>query len=246
MGDKGSVPAIEASIWQDEQHGPLPALLLTLTIVTGVVDAVSFLKLGHVFVANMTGNVVFLGFAIVGATDLSILASLSAIVVFLSGALAGGWLALHAGHHRGRLLAIALYIEIALVGAAFIVSMVALDPGDIRVRYVLIVLLAVAMGLQTAAAHRLAVPDLTTTVLTSTLAAFAADSALPGGTTGISTRRPIAAGAMFLGAALGAALVVRVGVGAALALALALLVGNGIVAYRLSSSMEAWTVRARA
>ncbi len=107
---------------------------------------------------------------------MSILASLSAIVVFLSGALAGGWLALHAGHHRGRLLAIALYIEIALVGAAFIVSMVALDPGDIRVRYVLIVLLAVAMGLQTAAAHRLAVPDLTTTVLTSTLAAFAADS----------------------------------------------------------------------
>ncbi len=39
--------------------GPLPELLLTLTLVTGVVDAVSILSLGRVFVANMTGNVVF-------------------------------------------------------------------------------------------------------------------------------------------------------------------------------------------
>ncbi|WP_020644830.1 DUF1275 family protein [Amycolatopsis balhimycina] len=33
----------------------LAALLLALTVVTGVVDAVSFLGLGRVFVANMTG-----------------------------------------------------------------------------------------------------------------------------------------------------------------------------------------------
>ena len=40
------------------------AALLTLTFVTGLVDAVSYLRLGHVFVANMTGNVVFLGFSV--------------------------------------------------------------------------------------------------------------------------------------------------------------------------------------
>jgi hypothetical protein len=39
------------------------AALLTLTAVTGLVDAVSYLRLGRVFVANMTGNVVFLGFS---------------------------------------------------------------------------------------------------------------------------------------------------------------------------------------
>jgi Protein of unknown function (DUF1275) len=39
-------------------HGPLPPLLLSLTFVTGLVDAFSYLVLGHVFVANMTGNVV--------------------------------------------------------------------------------------------------------------------------------------------------------------------------------------------
>lgn len=49
------------------KQGPLPPLLLALTLVTGLVDAFSYLILGHVFVANMTGNVVLLGFALAGA-----------------------------------------------------------------------------------------------------------------------------------------------------------------------------------
>src|SRR2546425_12364646 len=102
----------------DERHGPLPALLLVLTAVTGLVDAVSYLKLGHVFVANMTGNIVFLGFAVADADDFSIPASLVAIAAFLAGALVGGRIASSAGPHRGRLLAIASYLQIWLVGAA--------------------------------------------------------------------------------------------------------------------------------
>ena len=62
------------------RHGPLPPLLLGLTLVTGLVDAFSYLVLGHVFVANMTGNVVFLGFALVGAPGFSIGASAVALV----------------------------------------------------------------------------------------------------------------------------------------------------------------------
>src|SRR6476661_2081834 len=64
----------------DRSHGPLPVLLVGLTVVTGLVDAFSYLRLGHVFVANMTGNVVFLGFGLAGAGDVSIVASLLAIV----------------------------------------------------------------------------------------------------------------------------------------------------------------------
>lgn len=71
-------------------HGPLPPLLALLTLITGFVDAVTYLKYGHVFVANMTGNVVFLGFALAG---------------FLLGALAGGWMNRRWGSHRGNLLA---------------------------------------------------------------------------------------------------------------------------------------------
>src|SRR5580658_7971980 len=63
-------------------HGPLPPLLVSMTLVTGLVDAFSYLVLGHVFVANMTGNVVFLGFALAGAPGFSIAASVVALVSF--------------------------------------------------------------------------------------------------------------------------------------------------------------------
>jgi len=228
-------------LWHDERHGPLPTLLLAFTMLTGLVDAISYLTLGHVFVANMTGNVVFLGFAIAGATDLSIPASLVAIGAFLGGALAGGRLASRAGDHRGRLLAIATYIEIALVGAALAVSLAAPRADDDIVRYSFIVLLALSMGLQNATARRLGVPDLTTTVLTLTLTGLAADSALAGGKSPNPWRRIVSTVTMFLGAAIGAFLIFHFGVSAVLAFALALLVVTGIAAYRLSSSVETWT-----
>jgi Protein of unknown function (DUF1275) len=75
---------------RDSRDGPLPPLLLTLTAVTGLVDAASYLKLGHVFVANMTGNVVFLGFGIAGAGGISTWASLTALGSFLIGGICGG------------------------------------------------------------------------------------------------------------------------------------------------------------
>src|SRR5882757_10433576 len=116
-----AVPAIV--FWKDDKHGPLPRLLLMLTMVTGVVDAVSYLKLGRVFVANMTGNVVYLGFAVAHAQDFSLPASLVAIVSFFAGALAGGWVGLRIGQHRGRHLAGAALIEGAFVVVALAVSM---------------------------------------------------------------------------------------------------------------------------
>ena len=70
--------------------GPLPPLLVVMTVVTGLVDAFSYLVLGHVFVANMTGNVVFLGFAVAGAKGFSIAASLVALVSFGVGSVVGG------------------------------------------------------------------------------------------------------------------------------------------------------------
>jgi uncharacterized membrane protein YoaK (UPF0700 family) len=226
----------------DDRDGPLPALLLVLTGVTGLVDAVSYLTFGHVFVANMTGNVVLLGFAVAGAVDFSIPASLAAIAAFLAGALVGGRIGSSAGQHRARLLAIATYLQIALVGAALIVSMAGVDPDGGLLRYSLIALLALAMGLQNATARRLGVPDLTTTVLTLTLTGLAADSTLAGGKHPHPGRRLQAIATMFLGAVVGTFLVLHAGVVAVLALALALLVLNGIASYRLRSSSEAWTV----
>jgi uncharacterized membrane protein YoaK (UPF0700 family) len=218
---------------KDDHEGPLPPLLFVLTVVTGLVDAVSYLKLGHVFVANMTGNVVFLGFAIAGAKDFSVAASLVAIAAFLVGALAGGRLGSSMVEHRHRFFAIAILIKLALVGAAWVLA-VALSNEDL-VQYGLIVLLALAMGLQNATARVLAVADLTTTVLTLTLTGLAADSTLAGGTSPRRNRRLLAIGAMLLGAAVGAFLVLHSGLGAVLGLTFTLLALNAVAAYRIWS-----------
>jgi hypothetical protein len=71
-------------------HGPLPMLLVGLTVVTGLVDAFSYLSLGHVSVANMTGNVVFLGFGLAGVGDVEVVASVVAVLAFAVGAALGG------------------------------------------------------------------------------------------------------------------------------------------------------------
>jgi uncharacterized membrane protein YoaK (UPF0700 family) len=226
----------------DERHGPLPSLLLVLTGVTGLVDAVSYLALGHVFVANMTGNVVFLGFAVADAPAFSIGAPLVGVAAFLAGAFAGGAIGARAGQHRARLLAISSGIQIALVGAALAVSMTRLGLSDDALRYALTALLALAMGLQNATARRIAVPDMATTVLTMTLTGLAADVTLPGGKNPRQGRRLLATATMFLGAVVGALLVLHAGVAAVLALALALLVFNGIASFRHWSSSAAWTV----
>jgi uncharacterized membrane protein YoaK (UPF0700 family) len=89
------------------EHGPLSPLLIAMTLVT--VDAFSYLALGHVFVANMTGNVEFLGFALAGAPGFSIPASVVALASFVLGAPAEG-AGSRLGHHRGRLPAVALVL----------------------------------------------------------------------------------------------------------------------------------------
>src|SRR5438874_2474519 len=121
-----------------------------LTVVTGLVDAFSFLVLGHVFVANMTGNVVFLGFALAGAAGFSISASLSALGAFCLGALAGGRLSTHLRAHRGRLLTVASAVEAFLVGGSVAIAATASNPGSSWNRFVLILLLGLAMGMQNA------------------------------------------------------------------------------------------------
>lgn len=107
-----------------DRHGPLPPLMLALTVVTGLVDAVSYLQLGRVFVANMTGNVVFSGFAFAGAAGFSLAASLVALAAFATGALLGGLLVHRTHAHRGRMLQYALLAETVCVAAALIVTVV--------------------------------------------------------------------------------------------------------------------------
>jgi uncharacterized membrane protein YoaK (UPF0700 family) len=225
----------------DSPDGPLPPLLLTLTLVTGLVDATSYLKLGHVFVANMTGNVVFLGFAIAGAGGVSIWASLTALGSFLVGGTVGGRIGARWPGDRGRDLTATTATELLLVAAALAVAVFSTDHLGAASRYSLIFLLAVAMGAQNATARRLAVPDLTTTVLTMTLTGVAADSPLAGGPGSKLARRALSVAAMLLGAVIGGLLVLKVDNPAPLALATVLLAVISFLTYRASRSTSAWT-----
>jgi hypothetical protein len=174
-------------------YGPLTELLLILTLVTGLVDAVSILALGWVFVANMTGNIVFAGFAIVGAPGFSLAASLFALAGFLAGAAGGGALTARAGHDRALHLRAATITELALTAAALVIAAASGGPAaghgtldltraaggtgafSAGITDALAFLLAIAMGIQHSTARKLAVLDLTTTVLTMTLTGIGAD-----------------------------------------------------------------------
>ncbi|WP_328952137.1 DUF1275 domain-containing protein [Streptomyces sp. NBC_01220] len=224
-----------------DRHGPLPPLMLTLTVVTGLVDAVSYLSLGHVFVANMTGNVVFLGFALAGAQGLSASASVVSMTAFLAGALAGGRFGTRFAAHRGRLLTIATALQAVLVAAAVITAAASDGRMTTTVQYTLIVLLGLAMGMQNAVARRLGVPDLTTTVLTLTLTGLAADSTPAGGPAPRPGRRILSVLAMFLGAFAGGMLLLHAEFALTLGLVLLLLAVTSVATHRLSSSDAAWT-----
>jgi len=170
------------------KDGLLPPLLVALTAVTGLVDAFSYLVLGHVFVANMTGNVVFLAFALAGVGGFSVLASLVALGCFALGAL--------------------------------------------------IVVLAAAMGAQNATARTLAVPDLTTTVLTMTITGIAADGPLAGAAGAKTARRLISIAAMLVGALVGALLVLRVHIVYPLVIALVILAAVALLGIARSRSIR--------
>jgi uncharacterized membrane protein YoaK (UPF0700 family) len=212
--------------------GILPPLMILLTLVTGLVDADAYLRLGHVFVANMTGNVVFLGFAAAGANGLSVAGSLLAIACFLPGGVAAGRLAARLGDNRLRQLRTATAAQVVLFTAALPVAAIAGDHLGSGSRYALIALLSLAMGIQNATARRLAVPDLTTTVLTLTLTGIAADSRLGGGSGAHTGRRLLAVAAMLVGALVGALLLLKVAPVAPLALADGLLAVVCVVSYR--------------
>jgi uncharacterized membrane protein YoaK (UPF0700 family) len=234
------------SLVADSALGPLRGLLLTLTVVTGVVDAVSILALGRVFVANMTGNVVFAAFALVGAPGFSLSASLFALAGFLVGAYGGGVLIGRFGHDRGLLLRAGGAVELAFAAVALVVAATSGDPGvthgtiglaggvfGAAVTDAIAALLATALGVQNAVARKLAVPDLTTTVLTMTLTGVGADiraifgdrprTKARGAARSALGRRLLAVAAMVIGAVAGASLALRVSPLSGLALATALL-----------------------
>ena len=222
--------------------GPLPPLLLSMTLVTGLVDAFSYLVLGHVFVANMTGNIVLLGFALAGAPGFSITASATALASFFAGALIGGRLSSRYRGHRGRLHSSAAAIQALFLAASVVLAALSGSPVGAGYRYALIVVLGAAMGIQNAAARKIAVPDLTTTVLTLTITGIAADSTLAGGPGSKAGRRLTPVAIMLAGAFTGALLVRHAPICYPLAIALGAIVLGALTSHTLGKRDPAWVL----
>lgn len=211
-------------------------LLFGLTFIAGLVDAVTFLKLGEVFVANMTGNVVLLGLGIGGAKEISIGGSFVAIAAFMVGALTGGRLSRRAGESGAHLLLVTTIVEIVLMLAAAAAAYV-FGTGGLS-GYAIIAALAALMGLQNASVRSLGIADITTTVITTIMAGIAADSTPAGGTNTRVRRRLGSVLLMFGGALIGAMLVFTFGVSPTLAAAALTLAVLSLWAWRLRSATQ--------
>lgn len=192
--------AVESPV---SQRATVTALLL-LTFATGLVDAVSVLVLGHVFVANMTGNVIFLGFWFVPHSGVDMTAAVVAFASFVAGTVLGGRFARHLDTEVRRWLGVALGAEVVMLGALAILAgagVLAYDDGG---KLVLIAGLAVTFGAQNATARQFGIQELSTTVLTSTIVGIGFDSRLAGGTGQREKLRYGVVATMLGGAVLGA------------------------------------------
>lgn len=180
--------------------------LLLLTFATGLVDAVSVLVLGHVFVANMTGNAIFLGFWFVPHSGVDVPAAAVAFASFVAGAVIGGRFARHLSHRRRLWLTVALGTEVVALTVLAILAGTGVLAYHGRDRLILITGLALVFGGQAVAARQFGIPELNTTVLTSTVVGLGADSRLAGGTGERERLRYLVVATLCSGAVLGASL----------------------------------------
>jgi uncharacterized membrane protein YoaK (UPF0700 family) len=181
-------------------------LMLVLTFSTGVIDAVGYLGLDRVFTGNMTGNVVILGMALIGADHLPVAGPSIALVCFMLGAvIAGRALRPEAAGWSKRTTALLTAVGLTMAAVAVVLFFHAPHAGD-PVTLGITGALAVAMGIQAATARHLSVKDVTTVVVTSTLTGLAADSRFGGGKGAHAGRRFGAVVLILCGAAVGAAL----------------------------------------
>jgi len=212
-------------------------LLLALTLVTGVIDAISLLTLGRVFVANMTGNVVVTGFAIAGVPEFSLVTSLVVLAAFLLGAAAGGYL-IQRIEQRGTLLRTAALIEWVLLAVCLVMVLVRAPVVGSPWTVTTAALAAVAMGVQNAVARRIAVPDLNTSVVSMSMTGLAAD--YTHSTRDAVLRRAAAVLSLLVGAVVGAVIVGTLGAAAAFGLILLLLAGVAAAAHTILRRGPDW------
>jgi uncharacterized membrane protein YoaK (UPF0700 family) len=220
----------------DDRDGPLPAMLLAFTFLAGVVDATSILALDHVFVAAITGNIVFLGLGLAGAG--SIVSPAVAVAGFVVGAVVGARVCRRSGH-RGRAVRDTAITKTTLAVPVTLVVVLVDGPLGTTPRLVVTALLAASMGAQLALIRHLKVPDLLTAVLTLTTIGLLTEHG-GGRRDPLVLRRVLALLAFVAGVVAGGLLVVGVDAGAALLLGLLVILAVGAGSHVVSRDEAPW------
>jgi uncharacterized membrane protein YoaK (UPF0700 family) len=151
-------------------------MLVLLALAAGCVDAISFLGLGQVLTAAMTGNTVLLGLALGRADVLGALRSMVALVAFFAGVMLGASIAQWRAPGLVRSPAVAAALALELVILIALASAWRLVDGAERwfdARFLLIAGAGLAMGIQSAVAYCIGVPGIATTYVTGTLTSLA-------------------------------------------------------------------------
>jgi len=153
------------------------AMVVVLTWAASAVDAISYLGLGHVFTANMTGNAVLLGVAIGQGQGLAALRSMIALAGFVLGAALGAIIVEKGPQRTDWPVAVtrAVFVEGVILGLFTLAWHLGARGG--ATLYALITLSALAMGIQSAAIRHLKVPGIATTYITGTLTSLVAEFA---------------------------------------------------------------------
>lgn len=178
--------------------------MMALTFVTGALDAVGYLGLDRIFTGNMTGNIVILGMAAAGGEGLHILGPALALLAFtLGAAVAGAVLRRQTSGWNVRVTILLTVGTAVLIGSGVFLTEADTHPEWIRITIACAI--AVQMGSQALIARFLAVKDMTTVVVTSTLASLAGESFFSSGNR-FWNRRFAAVAVLFCGAVTGAGL----------------------------------------
>lgn len=182
------------------------AALLLLTFATGLADSISILVLGHVFVANMTGNVIFLGFWLAPRTSVDLTAVVVALPTFVCTTILSGRISRHYADRTRQWITTVLATEITLLVALAILAGAGILQYHNNTKLIMIGVLAVTFGLQHSSARQFGIQELSTTVLTSTIVSLGLDSRLAGGSGDRQALRLSVVLTMCAGAFLGASM----------------------------------------
>lgn len=195
---------VESPFWTRERRRD--ALVITLTLVTGSVDAIGLIRLGGVFTSVMTGNMVFLGIAASERSGSIALHTGVAFLMYIVGSFVGARVAGHAPDNETHLWPLsvvkALSVELVVIAVFAVWWEIVNAAPSTDVAYALLGLNAMALGIQSSAVLRFGVSGLSTTYLTGTLTQFIAG--LTKKKSPIQVRSSFILLALIAGAALGA------------------------------------------